>query len=82
MKPFPKPSRRPLLEAALAFAAGLSAVLAAVWPAWIEAFGIDPDHGDGSLEWAIPIMLGAAALLMGTAARRHWRSHAARAVRT
>jgi hypothetical protein len=43
------------------FAAGFFAVLAAIWPTWIEAFGVDPDRGDGSLEWAIGIVLAAVA---------------------
>src|SRR5262245_42807953 len=77
MKHLLPPSRRSLVETALAVAAGVFAVLAALWPAWIEAFGIDPDHGNNSLEWAIPIALAAAAVVLGLVARRHWRVDAA-----
>jgi hypothetical protein len=80
MKRSRPPSRRSLVEATFALAAGLFAVLAAVWPAWIEAFGVDPDQGSGSLEWAIPIVLAAVALVLGLVARRHWRIDAANAV--
>lgn len=80
MKRFQPPSRRSLLETTLALAAGFFAVLAAIWPNWIEAFGIDPDRGEGSLEWAIPIVLATAALVLGFAARRHWRIDDAKAV--
>jgi hypothetical protein len=73
------PSRRVLVESILAVAALLFAALAAVWPDWIETFGVDPDHGDGSLEWAIPIVLAFAALTVGFLARRHWRVDAIKA---
>lgn len=79
MKRYRPPSRRSFLEVALALAAGLFAVLAAIWPNWIEAFGADPDGGNGSLEWAIPVLTAAAALVLGLAARRHWRIDGARA---
>lgn len=79
---FRPPSRRSLLETSSALAVGLFAVLAAVWPTWVESFGIDPDHGDGSLEWAIPIVLAAAAAFLGFAAGRHWRIDGAKAIRT
>jgi len=73
MSYFRPPSRRSFLETASALAAGVFAVLAGVWPAWLEAFGVDPDHGDGSFEWAIPIVLAVAAAFLGSVARRHWR---------
>lgn len=79
MKYFRPPSRRSFLETASALAVGLSAVLAAVSPAWIEFFGVDPDRGDGSIEWAIPIVLTVAAAFLGFAGRRHWRIDGAKA---
>jgi hypothetical protein len=82
VKRFWPPSRRSLLETTFALAAGFFAVLAAIWPNWIEAFGVDPDRGDGSLEWAIPIVLAAAALALGFVARRHWRIDGTKAVET
>jgi hypothetical protein len=80
MKHFRPPSRRSLLEIILALATGLFAVLAAIWPGWIEALGADPDGGDGSLEWTIPIVLAAVALVLGFVARRHRRIDVAKTV--
>ena len=80
MKRSRPPSRRSFLETIFALGAGFFAVVATVWPAWIEAFRFDPDHGDGSLEWAIPVVLAAVALVLGLVARRHWRIDAAKAV--
>lgn len=35
-------------------------VLTAAWPDWIEELtGLDPDHGDGLLEWLVVGVLGA-----------------------
>lgn len=57
---------------ALASAALL--ILTVLWPTWIEkAFAVDPDRGDGSLEW---ILTSVAALTMvgfGWGARVQWR---------
>ncbi|MGH9062545.1 MAG: ABC transporter permease [Acidimicrobiales bacterium] len=54
--------------------AALTAALAIVtwsWGSWIElAFGVDPDHGSGALEWAIVGAAGAACLGLLLAARR------------
>jgi len=76
------PSLRTFLESITALAAGFFALLAAVWPDWIEAFGVDPDHGDGSLEWLIPVALAATTLILGLVARRHWRIDGARTIGT
>jgi H+/Cl- antiporter ClcA len=80
MRRFRPPSRRSLMETTFALTVGFFAVLAAIWPHWIEAFGVDPDRSDGSLEWAIPIVLAAAALVLGFVARRHWRIDGAKPV--
>jgi hypothetical protein len=41
---------------------------------WIEAiFRVDPDHGSGSLEWAIVAVLGVAAVATGRLAWGQWR---------
>lgn len=82
MKRLLPPSRRSLLETTLALATGFFAVLAVIWPNWIEAFGVDPDGGNGSLEWAIAIVLAAAALVFGFVARRHWRIDSPKTVET
>lgn len=58
-----------------AFFAGLFAVgalVTAVVPQWIEAFGLEPDGGSGSAEWGIVVVLGVVAVAMGLVARRHF----------
>lgn len=62
------------LDAALASLCGLLAVLTLFWHDWIEAVtGFDPDHHNGSFEWAIVTCLCAACSLAGLAARAEWR---------
>jgi hypothetical protein len=66
------------LELWLGCAAGILGLLTLVWRDWIEAvFGVDPDHGTGSLEWVVVVVLLALAVLLGTLARRDWRRLAA-----
>lgn len=58
-----------------AFFAGLFAVgalVTAVVPQWIEAFGLEPDGGSGSAEWGIVVVLGVVAVAVGLVARRHF----------
>jgi hypothetical protein len=44
--------RKARLRAATAALFTLVTVVTAVWPDWLEVvIGIDPDNGDGSLEW-------------------------------
>ena len=56
---------------------GLSAVLAVltlITREWIEiVFGVDPDDGNGSLEWAIVIVLAVTAIVCLAYARAEWR---------
>jgi hypothetical protein len=41
---------------------------------WIEGVtGFNPDHGDGSVEWAIVVALVLVSVLLGVAARSEWR---------
>lgn len=43
-------------------------------PNWIEVvFGVDPDHGNGSLEWAIVGVLFVVAVTLSGVTRREWR---------
>ena len=60
------------VEAGLGAALGVLAVVTLVWHDWLEAFGWDPDHGDGSAEWVAVAVLAVAAVAAGLAARRQW----------
>ena len=70
-----KPSKtRAGLETAIALAAGLLGIITIFWHDWIEALtGWDPDQHNGALEWLIVAALLAVAVIVGGAARRHWR---------
>jgi hypothetical protein len=62
------------VEAVLAVVTGLLFVLTLVTREWIELlFGVDPDGGDGSLEWAIVAALGVVTLTLSVLARAEWR---------
>lgn len=60
------------VEAALAVLFAFTAGLTLLNPEWIEAFGIEPDAGNGSVELAIVIGLGLAALGVAALSRRHY----------
>jgi hypothetical protein len=68
------PRRRIPIQEVLAACSAALAVLAALAPQWIEVFGIDPDHGSGFLEWALPVALAVAAGLLTVAAQRNRRA--------
>ena len=70
-----KPSKaRARLETAIACAAGLLGIITIFWRDWIEALtGWDPDQHQGSIEWLIVVALLTVAVIVGSAARRHWR---------
>ena len=59
------------IETLIASAASALGVLTLLWPAWIEAMtGLDPDRGDGSVEW---LLVGALfALSAATAVAACW----------
>ena len=61
------------LEVALAGIAAILFVLTLVWHDWIEAFGIEPDGGNGSLEWVVVGVFAVAALVCAALARAEWR---------
>lgn len=70
------PSRRLRLRTEVAFAilAAVLAVLAALAPTWIETLlPIEPDGGNGSTEWALVVVLAAAALVSAALAGREHR---------
>jgi hypothetical protein len=72
-----RPRTRYWVELALASVATALFVLTLVWHDWIEAFGIEPDGGDGSLEWIVVAVLAVVALVsaaLARAERRRWRS--------
>lgn len=49
------------------------ALTSAAWPDWIEAYGVAPDGGNGSLEWGVSIVLMAVCLVVSLLVRRNWR---------
>ena len=62
------------VETALAVLSAGLFVLTLFSREWIEVlFGVDPDGGDGSLEWAIVGVLVAATVLFSLLARIEWR---------
>ena len=65
-------------ESILAALTAFLFLLTFVWREWIEeAFKVDPDGGDGSLEWAIVGVLLAATVVLSALARAEWRKRAA-----
>ena len=67
------PSRCALVESSVALAAGFLAIFAAVWPDWLESFGIRWDDGSGALEWALPVLMALTAVFFAARARHRWR---------
>ena len=66
--------RRLRLEIALAALSAALFVATLAWPEWIEmVFGVDPDHGDGSVEWLIMGVTALCAVGASVGARADWR---------
>jgi hypothetical protein len=62
------------LEMAVALCAGILGIVTIFWRDWIEILtGWDPDNHGGAVEWIVAVGLLVAAVVMGLAARRHWR---------
>jgi hypothetical protein len=62
------------IEAALAGVAGFLTILTLFTRQWIEAaFNVDPDGGDGSLEWLIVVALAVVTVVLAVLARLEWR---------
>ena len=62
------------VEVVLGAAALVAFAVTLVWNEWIELlFGIDPDAGNGSLEWAICVALLAATAATWWLARAEWQ---------
>ena len=62
------------VEAAVAGLSTLAVLLTLAWPEWIEeVFGVDPDGGNGALEWAIVAVALILTLVLALMARTEWR---------
>jgi hypothetical protein len=71
------PRIRYRLELTAAAVTGLAAALTALVPDWIEeAFHVDPDAGNGSLEWLIVAALAFATIALAVLAWRDRRRFA------
>jgi hypothetical protein len=67
-------SRRFWLEAVIGSITGCLALITVFWPDWIEAaFGVDPDHGNGSAEWLAVMVLFLITIVLAIGARIEWR---------
>lgn len=50
-------------------------VITAIWPDWIEEVtGLDPDNGNGAVEWFFLGVLGVLFLIFAVRARRAFRA--------
>ena len=62
------------LEIGLASITGFLSLITLVWRDWIERlFGVEPDGGNGTLEWAIVGGLLVATIVLFVLARLEWR---------
>jgi undecaprenyl pyrophosphate phosphatase UppP len=62
------------IEAGLAAATGILAVVSIFWQDWIEVLtGFDPDAHDGSVEWMTVIALAIVCAVFSTAAQAERR---------
>lgn len=68
-----------VVEVNAAIGAALLLVVTLIWQDWIEVvFRVDPDRGNGALEWAIVAASTVASVAFALRARRTWRhAHAA-----
>jgi undecaprenyl pyrophosphate phosphatase UppP len=62
------------VESALASLTAVLAIVTVFWHEWIEIlFKVDPDGGDGSLEWLIVLGLAVTTIILASLARMDWR---------
>lgn len=62
------------LESILALLSGALGVITIFWQDWIEAlFGVDPDGGNGTVEWLTVLVLLLVAGVLAARARLEWR---------
>lgn len=58
----------------LAGVAGFLTILTLITREWIETvFGVNPDGGNGSLEWLIVVALAVVTIVLAVLARLEWR---------
>lgn len=66
--------RRFWFEAGLSMLTGILFVITLLWPDWIEIiFQVEPDQGNGLLEWSIVWALLVATIILFLLARYEWR---------
>lgn len=65
--------RRFWVEAGLGSFTGVLFVVTLFWHDWLEAFGFDPDNGNGTVEWLIVAALAVITIALGLSARIEWR---------
>jgi hypothetical protein len=66
------------IEAGLAVLTAVMFVVTLISPEWIEeVFGVEPDAGSGTLEWALVIALGLATVGFAVLARFEWKRQSA-----
>ncbi|MFL5937812.1 MAG: ABC transporter permease [Gaiellaceae bacterium] len=59
------------VEQALGFGSGALFALTLLWTDWVElVFRVDPDRGNGALEWTISLAFLALTIAFGMLARR------------
>ena len=62
------------IEVTLAGTSAIFFLLTILWKDWVEViFGVDPDHGDGSVEWQITVAAAVLAVLCAVLARIEWQ---------
>jgi hypothetical protein len=69
-----KVRRRFWLELVSGSITGCFAVVTLLWYDWIETvFGVDPDRGNGSMEWLVFAIFAFVTLILALGARLEWR---------
>ena len=62
------------IEIAVSLLSATLALLTLVWPDWLELLlHVDPDGGNGTVEWAIVGLFAVVALVGSALARLEWR---------